>query len=171
MDVIQDNLGLWRIHPPCSWSREDAWEAQVTSHGGAEATGFHGEVGKRNREGELGMRWAPSPSRVSLTGGSPEHTTAAPGWPWPDVQEKTSRRQELLEGFVGPWTRRTAAGEGPRGQGSRTACSRVLLNPSSKRSRKEMQEPQSRGKSQKTIYSFLQMATGTIWLTNTDEQA
>lgn len=43
--------------------------------------------------------------------------------------------------------------------------------PSCERGRNEPEEPQSVGKSQKTIYSFLQMATSTIWLTNTDEQA
>lgn len=145
--------------------------------------GFMGRLGKgiERESWECGGLRAPPVCHCQhdprVTGGSPEHTTAAPGWaqpagwPWPDVQGKTSWKQELLEGFVCPWTCRTAAGEGPHGQGSRTACSRVLLNPSSKRSRKEMQEPQSRGKSQKTIYSFLQMATGTIWLTNTDEQA
>lgn len=43
--------------------------------------------------------------------------------------------------------------------------------PGSKRGRKEPKELWLVGKRQKTIYSFLQMATGTIWLTNTVEQA
>lgn len=42
--------------------------------------------------------------------------------------------------------------------------------PGSERGRKEAEEPHSGGNNQKTIYSFLQMATGAMWLTNTDEQ-
>lgn len=83
--------------------------------------------------------------------------------------------------LCGPWTwwsRVSVALPAAHGQGlgrpprSRhppaPGCRRA---PSSERGRKEPEEPRPVGKSQKTIYSFLQMATGTIWLTNTDEQA
>lgn len=76
----------------------------------------------------------------------------------------------VVPGLGGP-SSSPRAGAGPPTAEPTSAGSRCRRAPSSERGRKEPEEPRPVGKSQKTIYSFLQMATGTIWLTNTDEQA
>lgn len=161
----QENLGLRRVHPPCSWRREDPGDTSGAVRGvQKQPPGFHGETGRRNREGELGMRWAPSPYHVSPPpSDSGDLSTPRAGHSLVRCPGKTPVGTGAARGLCAPLELQEGGRVGPHGPEVRI--------PSSRRSRKELQELRPRGKSQKTIYSFLQMATGTIWLTNTDEQA
>lgn len=70
MDAIQDNLGSQGSSSLFLEQGEHLGTPGDTSQTvlgvQEQCPGFHGDIGMRNREGELGMLWAPSPCRVSL---------------------------------------------------------------------------------------------------------